>query len=128
MKLNHDCVRDILLAVEAAPFKEIDMPQLQSALPQYSEDDLTYTCLKLDEAGFLIAVFYQFMGDLHPRLQRIKSMTFNGHEFLDTIRDDTNWGKVKNTAKAAGVFSVKALVQIAQGIAQAAITSALQSL
>lgn len=128
MKLNHDCIRDVLLAVEAAPFRYMDMQQLQSALPQYSEDDLTYTCLKLDEGGFLNADFDQFLGQCHPHLCWIKSMTFAGHEFLDTIRDDSNWGKVKDTARRAGVFSMKALGQIAQGVAQAAITSALQSL
>ncbi|WP_297711076.1 DUF2513 domain-containing protein [Dysosmobacter sp.] len=127
MKLNHDCVRDVLLAVEAAPFENTYPEQLQSMLPQYSEDELVYTCLKLDEAGYLNAQFDQYLGG-HLVLCWIESMTFNGHEFLDTIRDDTNWGKVKDTAKKAGVFSMKALGQIAQGVAQAAITSALQSL
>ena len=128
MRLNHECVRDVLLAVEAAPFSNISPAQLQAALPQYSGDELTYTCLKLDEAGYLRAEFSTRIGQHHPQLCLIRSMTFNGHEFLDTIRDDTNWGKVKDTAKKAGVFSMKALIQIAQGVAQAAITSALQSL
>ena len=126
MKLDNDCVRAVLLAVENASRGQLRLPFLCEQLPQYDEDTLNYTCLKLTEGGFLDSEIHSVPGETFPVLIWINSMTYQGHEFLDTIRDDTNWGKVKATAKKAGVFSMKALAEISQGVAQAAITAALQ--
>jgi len=126
VKLDHDCVRDVLLTVEAATRGQLRLPYLCRQLPQYDEDALNYTCLKLSEGGYLDAEIHAVCGETFPALIWINSMTYQGHEFLDTIRDDTNWGRVKATAKKAGVFSMSALAEISQGVAQAAITAALQ--
>ena len=54
-------------------------------------------------------------------------MTYFGHEFLDSIREENNWGKVKTVAQKAGAFSLTALGEIAKEVTKTAITAALQS-
>lgn len=128
MKLDANCVRDVLIAVESAPYgKQIDMPALQHLVPNWSENELEYTCLKLNEAGYLDAYFDQCLGDALPYLCWINCLTYRGHEFLETIRSNSNWEQVTAIAKKAGVFSLKALADIGKSVAKAAIEAALQS-
>lgn len=96
-------------------------PQLEG----YSEDTVQYTCLKLVEAGYIDAKVVRYIRQAN-RVTIIMDLTYNGHEFLNTIRSDKNWEKIKSTAKAAGVFSLKGLFEIGSTVAAAAITSALQ--
>ena len=128
MKLDANCVRDVLLAVESAPYgQQIDIEKLQNMAPGWTENELEYTCLKLKEAGFLDAYFDQCLGDVLPYLCWINCLTYRGHEFLETIRSDSNWEQVTAIAKKAGIFSLKALADIGKSVAQAAVTAALQS-
>ena len=60
MRLNNDCVRDLLLAIEEnvglKEYMSIDSLQLKS----YSQDDLQYTALKLEEAGYIKGIVSKF--------------------------------------------------------------------
>lgn len=126
MQLNLNCVRDILVAVEGKPLgAQWTLTQLQSAVPEYTEDDVVYTCLKLQEGGFLEVATTKSLRNPVPIILRIRELTFAGHEFLADIKSDTTWNKVLNSAKKAGVSSLKSLMQIAQAVAAAAISSAL---
>ena len=128
MMLNPDCVRTILLEVEKTKIGDrLKLHNLCEQLPEYEKDDLWYTCLKLQEAGFLHVITTTTLGSPMPVIIEIKDISYQGHEFLNSIRADANWGKVKDVAKKAGVFSLKMLGEIAQGVATAAITAALQS-
>lgn len=128
MKLDHDCIRDVLLAVESCEFGErINLNTLGEKLPEYQEEQLWYTCLKLGEGGYLeIKTVIMRMAPM-PGIKQISGLTFQGHEFLDSIRENKNWDKAKKIAQKAGVFSVKALGEIAQNVAAAAVIAALQS-
>lgn len=129
MVLNPDCVRDVLLCVESCGFGErMNLTRLHEKLPDYTEEDLWYTCLKLEEGGYLDLLTILSLKMTMPSIKQINDLTYSGHEFLNTIREDSNWGKVKGIAKKAGVFSLKTLGEIAQEVAKAAVNSALQSL
>ena len=41
----------------------------------------------------------------------------DGHRFLENIRSDTNWEKVKSVAKKAGSFSADVIIEIAKNVA-----------
>ena len=43
-------------------------------------------------------------------------LTSNGHDFLDAIRDDTNWNKVKTVAANAGGVGLGLMCDIALGL------------
>ena len=128
MKLNLDCVRSTMLAIENFSFgEECRMNQLMEKpeLEGFLENDVEYTCLKLLEAGYIDADTIQVLRS-PERIVCVSDLTFQGHEFLNTIRSDSNWGKVKNTAKQAGISSIKGIYDIGKQVAAAAITAALQ--
>lgn len=127
MILNSDCVRDVLLTVESCGYGEhLRINALVEKLPTYSSDEVSYSCLKLQEAGYLGVLTTRSLGSTMPIVVEIQDITYSGHEFLNTIREDKNWSKIKDAAKKAGVFSLKHIAQIGEAVAAAAIQSALQ--
>ena len=129
MKLNPDCVRDVLLAVESCPFEQVlNLETLSASLPDYSENDLCYTCLKLDEGGYLTLVSIDNMRSYRPGIKCIVDLTYQGHEYLNTIRDPKIWSKAKAAAQSLGNFSLKTLGLIAQEIAKASFLNLLSGL
>ncbi|MCL1987287.1 MAG: DUF2513 domain-containing protein [Firmicutes bacterium] len=117
MRLNHDCLRDVLLQVESNAFGvKLKIKDLAKSLPQYSENDLTYTCIKLKEAGFLEVKSAVTYGTFTPVVIEIADLTFNGHEFLATIRNENIWNQVKQTAKKVGDLTLPMLMKVATEI------------
>lgn len=107
MKLNHDNVRDLLLNLEEnLPLN--DSIQLD---PSSCDQETLYSALKLIEAGFIDGKKIGFMGG--DFLIYIKSITWEGHQFLDNIRPKTSWEKSKQTASKIGGASIKILADIA---------------
>ena len=128
MRLNLDCIRSTMLAIENFSFgEECRMNELMEKpeLAGFEEEDVQYTCLKLLEAGYIEGKTIQVLR-APESIAWVSDLTFQGHEFLNTIRSDSNWGKVKSTAKLAGVSSIKGVLEIAKQVAAAAITAALQ--
>ena len=126
MKLNPDCVRDILLTVESNEFgQHMTLDYLCEKLPNYSCEDIHYCCLKLDDAGLLEVKAYSMLGQTMPDIKTIKDLTFNGHEFLADIKSDNAWNKTKSIAKDVGSFSIHALKDISVGVINEIIKSHL---
>ena len=127
MRLDLDCVRDVLLAVEACDFSEFtNIEKLAKVLPGYSEEDLWYTCLKLGEGDYLSLLTIEIPGSYRPGVKAVVDLTYQGHEFLNTIRDGVRFQKAKRIAGGLKDFSLSALRTISEGIAAAAITATLQ--
>lgn len=129
MELNKDCVRDVLLSCEEllkidedGYMNSLSHEELGQALPNYKTEDIIYTVVKLKEAGFLDVKVTKAFGNILVDV-RIYDITFNGHEFLNDIRDDKNWKKVKDIAKAVGAFSINMIAQIAVGVIQTNISA-----
>ena len=100
MRLNPDCVRDILLTVEEITdfntywnFSKYNI--LDDRLKKYSPEEFIYhvhQCYKanlIDDCRFYDAGETGVIGDLTPY----------GHQFLSNIREDANWNKTKEIAK-----------------------------
>lgn len=104
MRLNHDCVRAVLLSVESMKRDEVmgtsslhENPFLKS----FDRDEAFYAVEKLIEAGFLNSINTSSLGGSS---YRITGITWHGHQFLDNIRDDGVWKETKKKAsKVAGV-------------------------
>jgi hypothetical protein len=45
-------------------------------------------------------------------------LTFVGHDFLDSVRDEVLWAKTKDGAAAAGAFSLELIKTLAKGFAK----------
>jgi hypothetical protein len=103
-----DLARQILLAVEGAPFNQgwVDLQ-----LPGYSAEAVGYHVMLLHQAGLLEATDLSSMGN---REWKPKWLTWEGHEFLEASRNETVWKKTLATVKDKGggaVFEVvKALL------------------
>ncbi len=114
MKLNPDCIRDILIAVESLPNVNycytFDEKTIKQDFPDYSFDELFYHVRQCDLSGF----FHNAHGD--PFMYRVGDLSPLGHQFLADIRSDTVWNKTKNVAAQIGVYSLDALTKIATGV------------
>lgn len=110
MRLNSDCIRDLLLTVELVSdghkqflispddFDEVfdDAFELFSS---YNEEELTYHVRQCDKAGLLSGVKFPADGgfvfcDLTPK----------GHWFLNTIRPKSVWEKLTSAGHATLPF------------------------
>ncbi len=124
MKLNPDCLRDILLTMEETEFLEsLSQQELYNSLPKYSHDEIDYSVLKLNEAGFVRADIQKYLdGSIDIELLDI---TYNGHQFLSNIRSNNVWNNVKEVSKKVGSNSIQAITQIATSIITEIIKSQL---
>lgn len=140
MRLDMDCVRDILLCIEentglrkmcffidsgltaAAQWtgEPTNPPDYQEALLQkYDNDTLIYHvhyCLDADLAD--------------PKDERneyykiwICDLTVKGHELLEKIRTDKQWSAVKKGLSAVRDYSLSAVSAVAEGVTSAAISA-----
>ena len=56
MKLNPDCIRDILVSVEEMDYNSVyTIQKLHEKIPTYSIEQLNYHCLQMMDAGLINA-------------------------------------------------------------------------
>ena len=126
MKLNITCVRDILLYIEDLSFQSVaTIDQLHEAYPQYSKEDIEYNCLKLIEGGYLDGVTISMLRSCLPSVKYIVCMTFEGHQFLDTIRPEKVFEKTKNVLASVGTGSFDVITKIGTTLLAQMASSAL---
>ncbi len=117
MRLNPDCIRDILLTVEEKC--DFDMPWEYNKddidsdyLCNYSHNEIVYHIRQAEESRLITGLHYYdggssvLISDLSPK----------GHEFLSNIRSDTVWNDVKEVSTKVGSRSLTAITQIASGV------------
>ncbi len=111
MKLNPDCVRDILFYVEdnTGYHKFVEINKIVEALePKYDSDTIRYHVKQCELNFFFTTITYYLGGN-----GSIQDLSPKAHEFIANIRNDNNWHKIKEKAKSVGSFSLNALSQIA---------------
>lgn len=123
MKLNPDCIRDILITVEEEitgidvlityPYK-VKFERLE----KYPVNEVLYH-MKYCEASGLVDVSSWLMDTGCV----ISDLTPFGHQFLSDIRSDNNWNKIKEIASKVGSTSLDALTQIASSVISGLIRS-----
>ena len=120
MKLNHNCIRDFLLYAEQTLDYKTKIFSTDLKL-DYPAEELLYTMDKLLEAGYIEGMKKSFIGSDLPQIA-ITSITWEGHQFMDNIRDDGVW---KETKTILGKFS-SVSVGIVGNVASQVITSLIQ--
>ena len=111
MKLNPDCIRDVLLFVE----KHTDLKrhvtfserQSEAMLPGYSSAEIMYHVEQCYLSGFFQRATHDMVGSI-----TISYLSPIGHEFLENIKPIPIWKKIK----AKGIASIPAIVQIAKDL------------
>lgn len=135
MKLNTDCIRAVLLELErqleytvndenAIERNHVTLETLDGLLIPYSKEEIFYSIKNLEQAGY-IETLTRWSGNC-VYLCVVYELTFNGHEFLNKIRDDHSWGKIKGVVASVRDYSLDAINSIANGIASAAISAYFQ--
>ena len=125
MKLNPDCCRAIMLAVGEKPFgKNYIFKQLVEKVSGYTPEDIAYSCLKLQEGGFLdITTASPLLGGSSRQITMINDLTYMGHEFLENVRNDGIWKEAKKKSLSVGAFSLSVLSKAAASIIAARFSS-----
>lgn len=98
MVRNWDTVRAILLKFEAVETAHttLTLDQVDSIDPQ----EVGYHMMLLKEAGLIEAnILKSSSGDGAIATALARKLTWEGHEFLDKIRDPSMWGKIKAKVK-----------------------------
>ncbi|MGW5959352.1 DUF2513 domain-containing protein [Methylorubrum thiocyanatum] len=111
MKRNMDLIRDFLLAIEDG----LESLQYKQQLPDkpYDGHEVWYHYELLKDHK-LIKIRAELLGG-----QVIfDGMTWEGHDFIDTVRDPKIWKKTKEAASNVGSVGFKALVEIGKGYAK----------
>lgn len=115
MKLDYECIRDLLLVIEATTtYNDCFTLSNDEKLKNYSLDNLQYHLRQCNLAGFLYQYIEYMDGDIS-----VTDLSFQGHDFLNAIRTDKIWSSTKNICKELGVKTLNGLIQISsQVIAQ----------
>ena len=120
MKLNPECIRDVLLYLEEniryicpkhALIKrnKINMYKIAKALSDYSEEDVIYSIEKLYELKYIQIMDEQRDNQKYIVQCNVHSITAAGHEFLETVRPKSVWEETKVRLKKIGIMSLPAL-------------------
>lgn len=146
MKLNPDCIRDIMLFCEKNTYIETcevgnvlgasyhvlsagsmcKIPPLNS----YDAGALIYHIIQLIESGYLASDFSfdPIMNFKHADTPKIYYVTPKGHEFIASIGEKKNWAKTKNILKSVGTVSLTVIETISKGVATAVIEKTMSSI
>lgn len=100
MKRDMDLVRELLLQMEE---HEHGRAPRTFEVEGHSEDEIGYHILIMAEAGLIVAIPIETMGQNSPAAIPIR-LTWAGHDFLDASRDDERWKKARGIfVKVGGV-------------------------
>ncbi len=98
MKRNWDTIRELLLETESLK------PEAVIVLGDFDPErvyEISYHAELLEEAGLVHASISKTLGS-GPTQFHIYRLTWQGHEFLDSIRNDSIWRKTKSTIIGKG--------------------------
>lgn len=113
MRRNMDLLRLLLLKLETLNEEANSLYVYQYdelMVDNYTEDQVAYHLDLAIEAGLVdqggSGVINAFM---------FRRLTWDGHDFVDAVRDDDIWKKTRQGATAAGGFSLDLLKDLAKG-------------
>lgn len=123
MRLNPDCIRDILLQVENGSFTLPNRSRIQDTffeelefLKNYSSIEIFYHINQCNMMDFILI-------SENLKETTIYDLTPAGHSFLADIRNNTIWNKTKSTAKELGISSLHGFKEISVNVIAAIISS-----
>lgn len=110
---DDELVREILLRVEASQESPLTIDGL--GITDYDRAEIGYHLQLLEEAGYIVAGFAY--GDNVVQEALVDRLTWDGHEFLDAIRNETVWAETKSTVAAAvGSASLEVVKAVATAV------------
>ncbi len=125
MKLNYDCVREVLLYLESAPYihmdeyknvrhSQISLNKICDALPEFNGEDIYYALFNLNQAGYILASSSSSSNAVSRF--NVSYITYAGHEFLESIKEPTVWKKTQSILGKIGVSSINVISKVASDV------------
>lgn len=118
MKFEPEVARDILLDIEELHHYPntftFSTPEKFDRAKKYDIDNISYHCDKLAEAGY-IKWEPQYASDV-LYIGFIDGLTYDGHQFLETVRSEKIWRETKVRTKKLGAVTINILSQVASNI------------
>ena len=114
MQRNKELIRTLLLAIEKDPkfdgtsIIQVDEPS-EFGLEHHSYAELAYHLNLLIEAGYVLGETTMQM-----QMPTISKLTWQGHEFLEDIRDPEIWRTTKDRAKKLAGLGLGLMWEIAK--------------
>ena len=109
MKRDMDLIRSLLIGIESLPGGQeaYYFPEMSKLIDHHVGLLVSHGLIKLR------------YGPTHDsdanKWYVLAELTWAGHDFVDTVRDDEIWQKTKEGAKAAGGFSFDLIKALAKG-------------
>lgn len=126
MKLNYDCIRDLLLTIEEkADDSSFDSSEIEEFATEYGYElnVVIYHIQRLKEAEFIEATISYGSNEIYNYY--IDYITWDGHQFIDAIRPKTVWETTTKVSKELGVSTISSLSQIASNVVSQIISKYL---
>ena len=121
MKLNHDCLREVMLAIEDIDIAEIPfgtdnyyLYEDIKLVEKYSKEDILYSLIQLTDAQYIDGSVEGY-GDGETGVTFSK-ITWKGHEYLDTVRDPKVWKQTKAATSKLASVSIDIVTQVATNV------------
>lgn len=129
MKFNPDCMRDVLFYLEEnlkissdLKFKSLSIYNLAQDL-SYPREEIANMLILLDEGGYIkTSVLY---ANNAISILDVSRITFSGYQFIESVRPERVWTKVKNVCSDVGSFSMSVISQVSSSILILFATGAL---
>lgn len=123
MKRNFDLIRKLLFFFEERDsFELLERPEVEG----YSQEIIGYHLRLLYDADFLRCE--PIKSSTSDRIIRVLpfELTWEGHEFLDKIRSENTWNKIKSYSKEKGLsLSFNIVSELAKRLAVIALEGAI---
>lgn len=122
MKINHDCIRDVLLyleenlKIEGHVFIPITLKMLQDNLTDYSAEDVFYSVYNLHQIRFIEGRINN-VSNMKMMFCEIENITYAGHRFLATVKPEPIWTKTKSIVTKIGVHTLDFIEGVAHDVA-----------
>lgn len=136
MKLNPDCVRDTMLALEeelqferygrTISFKEMNANKLIALMESkgYPSNDTAYTILQIFESKYIVTSKSSPLDDkkIYLDVGQILYITPAGHDFISSVYNKDVWiEKTKPILRAVGNVSLSIIEAVSKGISGSVI-------
>lgn len=117
MKLDQDVIRNLLLELESQEYNSsLNEKQLREFSDKKGVDwkQLIYTIQRLNEARYIESRVNYANNDVY--LVNISNITYEGHQFLDNIRDKNVWEMTKKRLSSIASVSLPIINEVASAI------------
>ena len=112
MRRENELIRALMLHLETAD----RVVNSKHSVDGYTSDQVSYHLAQIVDSGLAVGAVQYSVGNPDPTIPiavMVKRLTPSGHDFIESIRNDTVWKKVKSkSAEVGGDISIGLLKEL----------------